>query len=447
MKQPTHRGISFGTVVMLAVTLMVSVGSAVILPRLMGRADIDFDAVRALSGLELGDALPALALSDIPISDATDVPLATPTPEAAVPTEIPATAVPTATPVPGGSFTLTIGGSVNIEDNIRKSAYYSDSGKYDFAEIMMLLRDEMRSDLTLVTLENLTDSSEKVSALNAPEAVMDMLAQTGVDVVALGFPKAYDKGMDGLQATIAAARDRGLTTLGAYADQADADSLRMFTIDNVNVAFLHYTSSISATGKKAMNADGASWAVPLTQTGNSADKMLQDIRNARQNGADVVIVSLNWGSQSAAKPTTAQQNLAQQIADAGADVIVGAGSRVVQPVTWLTAKGEDGSIRHTLCAWSLGSLINDSRKDGNVCAMLLQLQIAFDGDSISFEKVCYTPTYIWRYKQDGAYQYRIAVSDQTPPDGMSDEQAGYMDKALRNIRKYLDDSPVTLRER
>ena len=432
---------------MLAVTLMVSVGSAVILPRLMGRADIDFDAVRALSGLELGDALPALALSDIPISDATDVPLATPTPEAAVPTEIPATAVPTATPVPGGSFTLTIGGSVNIEDNIRKSAYYSDSGKYDFAEIMMLLRAEMQSDLTLVTLENLTDSSEKVSALNAPEAVMDMLEQAGVDVVALGFPKAYDKGMDGLQATIAAARARGLTTLGAYADQADADSLRMFTIDNVNVAFLHYTSSISATGKKAMNADGASWAVPLTQTGNSADKMLRDIRNARQNGADVVIVSLNWGSQSAAKPTAAQQNLAQQIADAGADVIVGAGSRVVQPVTWLTAKGEDGSIRHTLCAWSLGSLINDSRKDGNVCAMLLQLQIAFDGDSISFEKVCYTPTYIWRYKQDGAYQYRIAVSDQTPPDGMSDEQAGYMDKALRNIRKYLDDSPVTLRER
>ena len=77
--------------------------------------------------------------------------------------------------------------------------------------------------------------------------------------------------------------------------------------------------------------------------------------------------------------------------------------------------------------------------------MLLQLQIAFDGSTISFEKVCYTPTYIWRFKQDGQYQYRIAVSDQLPPDGMSDDQAGYMEKALRNIQKYLDDSPVTLR--
>ena len=126
-------------------------------------------------------------------------------------------------------------------------------------------------------------------------------------------------------------------------------------------------------------------------------------------------------------------------------MIVGAGSRVVQPITWLTSRQEDGSIRHTLCAWSLGSLLNESRKDGNVLGMLLQLQISFDGDSLSFEKVCYTPTYIWRYKQDGQYYYRIAVSDQPAPDGMSDEQAGYMEKALRNLKKYLGDSPVTLR--
>ena len=77
--------------------------------------------------------------------------------------------------------------------------------------------------------------------------------------------------------------------------------------------------------------------------------------------------------------------------------------------------------------------------------MLLQLQISLDGGVLSFEKVCYTPTYVWRFKQDGKYQYRIAVSDQTPPDGMSDDHIGYMEKAYRNLQKYLGDSPVTLR--
>lgn len=447
MKKP-NRGVSFGTVFMLSVTVLVVGLSAAILPRLLGTADFSVDVSGVFAALTLDDSLPALSLSNIPITDATVLPVAdatiAPTSTPSAPT---ATPVPTPTPVPGGTVTLTIGGSVNIDDAIRKSAYYSESGKYDFTEIMALLRDEMQSDLTLMTLENITFDAQKVSALNAPSAVMDMLDAAGVDIVALGHPKAYDKGSEGLLATIEAAQKRGMTTLGAYATQDDADNLRLFTVDQVDVAFLHYTESISNTGKKAIRSEAASYALPTTLDGGVPDAILADVRNARANGADIVVVSLNWGTVSASKPTAAQKKLAQQLADAGADVIVGAGTRVVQPITWLTAKNADGSIRQTLCAWNLGSLINESRKDGNVVGMLLQLQISFDGSVLSFEKVCYTPTYIWRYKQDGQYQYRIAVSDQAPPDGMSDDQAGYMEKAYRNIQKYLDDSPVTLREK
>lgn len=441
----THRGVSFGTVLMLSVTVVVIGLSAAIMPRLLGKADFRVDVSGVISALTLHDSLPSLAMSDIPISDATEAPAATAVPQVTASAVPAATPVPTPTPVPGGTVTLTLGGSVNIDDAIRQSAYYSDSGKYDFTEIMSLLRDEMQADLTMVTLENVTYDDAKVSAVNAPSVVMDMLANAGVDIVALGYPKAYDKGNEGLWATIDAAQQRKLTTLGAYATQDDADKLRMFTVDQVDVAFLHYTEAISSTGKKAINSDGAGYALPLIQEDGSTAAMLSDVRNARAAGADIVVVSLNWGKVSASKPTTAQKNLAQELADAGADVIIGAGSRVVQPVSWLTSKGSSGEIRQTLCAWSLGSLINESRKDGNVVGMLLQLEIAFDGSGLSFKKVCYTPTYIWRYKQDGQYQYRIAVSDQAPPDGMSDDQAGYMEKAYRNIQKYLADSPVTLR--
>lgn len=437
------RGVSCGTVFMLSVTVAVVGLSAVIFPRLLGAADFHVDVSGVFSALTLNASLPALEKNDIPISDATPPP----TPPAQTGAAVSQTATPppaptaTPTPEPGGAFTLTIGGSVNIDDAIRQSAYYSESKKYDFTEIMALLRNEMTSDLTLLTLENLTNDDRKVSALNAPSAVMDMLADAGVDIVALGFPKAYDQGGEGLSATIAAAQERGLTTLGAYASQADASTARVFTVDGVKVAFLHYTQSLSTTGKKALSADGAAYALPLIDVSGT---MLAEVRSARQS-ADVVVVSLNWGKTSASKPTAEQKTLAQQLADAGADIIVGAGTRVVQPVTWLTAKDENGSIRHVLCAWGLGSLLNESRKDGNVVGMLLQLQLSFDGKALSFEQVCYTPTYIWRFKQDGQYQYRIAVSDLPAPDGMSGEQAGYMEKAYRNIQKYLDDSPVRLR--
>ena len=439
----THRGVSFGTVFMLAVTIVVTGLSASILPRLLGTADLHMDTA-ALSALTLDGAIPALALSDIPINDAVPEPSATPEPSDSA-TQAP-TPVPTPTPFPGGTVTLTLGGSINIDDAVRKSAYYSESEKYDFTEIMALLEEEMSSDLTMVTLENITSSDHQVSALNAPPVVFDMLASCGVDIVALGYPKAADKGLDGLRTTVAEAQERGLVTFGTYASETDAATLRLFTIDGVKVAFLHYAESVTAAGKKAISGERAEYALATTHISGSEAAMLADIRDAR-DAADVVIVSLNWGKVSAAKPTAAQQTLAQQIADAGADVIVGAGTRVVQPVTWLTSKDADGSIRQTLCAWNLGSLLNESRKDGNVLGMLLQLQIFFDGQSLSFEKVCYTPTYIWRYKQDGQYQYRIVPSDQPAPDGMSDDQIGYMQKAYKNIQKYLGDSPVTLREK
>ena len=77
--------------------------------------------------------------------------------------------------------------------------------------------------------------------------------------------------------------------------------------------------------------------------------------------------------------------------------------------------------------------------------LLLQLQISWDGQNISFGQVSYTPTYIWRQKVDGAYQYRVVASDQSAPNGMSEEQQGYMAKALRTIQNALADSPITIR--
>ncbi len=441
MNQPPYRGISMGTVFMLLLTAAVLVCCALIFPKLMGTADLDMDVGGMLAALTLEADVPELAMHDIPIVHVTPAPTSSDTPEATATPSPEPTPEPTATPFPGGKVTITIGGSVNIDDAIRKSAYYSDSGKYSFDEMLSLLTEELQSDLTILPLENITNSAAKVSELNAPAAVMDMLKSVGVDVVTLGFAKAADNGLEALHTTISEANARKLVSLGAYADPEDASRLRMFTYDHVNVALLHYTHNLSSAGKKNLDAADAAWALPEVE----AAVIAADVLRAREEGAHVVIVSLHWGKASSSKPNSEQKALAQIIADAGADIIVGSGTRVVQPVSWLTSKDESGNIRHTLCAWNLGSILNESRKDGNVAGALLQLQLSFDGTQISFARVNYVPTYIWRYQMDEAWQYRVAVANQTPPDGMSDEQAGYMEKAFRNIQKVFDGSPATLR--
>ena len=437
-----HRGISLGTYVMLGVTGAVLLGCFLILPGLLGQARGTVDVRQVLSIFQT-DGMPSLTLSDIPITrgDSTgNLPAPEPTQP---PAETAVLVIPSATQAPkqGGTVTLTLGGTVDMDDAVRKAGYYSDSQKYDFTEMLALLQDEMTGDITFLTLENLIQPEVKVSALNAPDAAAELLRTTGVNLVAVGFPKVYDKGADGVRTTLEALHDRNLLTIGAYNTQEEANAICIRTLDNVPVAFLHYTEALSGTGKKAMKSSGASYAVPLANT----ETISADIRRAREQGAAVVVVSLNWGTSGTSKPTNAQRKLAQAIADAGADVIVGAGTRVVQPVTWLTHKNADGTAAQTLCAWSLGSLLNESRKDGNVAGMLLQLQISWDGQNISFGQVSYTPTYIWRQKVDGAYQYRVVASDQSAPNGMSEEQQGYMAKALRTIQNALADSPITIR--
>ena len=442
-RQPKKRGVSFGTIVMLVLTAVVAGGMLHLLPRLLGENDIQFDTSKVLEALNLGDAIPALSLSEIPLINS---PQEAPTEAPGVislPQEMPqATALPTeaptATPVVGGTFTLTLGGSVNMDDGVRQSGYYSDAKKYDFSETLSLLSGEMQSDLTMLTLENIVMPDAKVSALITPAEIMKTLKDVGVDVVALGFSQAYDQGLKGVSSTVAAARQARLTTLGAYESAEDAADLRIMTLQNVRVALLHYSETLSSKGRTAMKKDGGSFAVPLLDIAS----VQADIAAAKAKGAQVIVVSIDWSSVTKSTPSKNQTAMAQEIAEAGADVIVGTGTGVTQPVTWLTAGN-----RRVLCAYSLGSLLNEGRKDGNVASLLLQLTITCDGaGNVSFDRVAYTPTYIWRYRMDSKYYYRVVASDREPPMGMGDDQTGYKDKAFTNIRKTLgEDTPLTIR--
>lgn len=452
-----HRGVSLGTIVMLGLTILVLIAFGVILPKLMGRANLRIEDQAMRSSVNMNDSLPVVAMADIPIANATVVPpmeteaavFATAEPEntkAAAQSDA-ATASPA--PVTGGTVNLTFAGSIVMDDLTRKSGYYADSGKYDYSENLSLIADELKSDLTFATLEAVIDPDGNVRQLpNAPDTAMDMLSSAGIDLLALGYSRAGELGLSGIRSTIAEAQKRELATIGIYASEEDAQRLRIYTVNNVRIAYLHYADAASSTSQKKLKSDSAQYALPTVNVSSGAAAIAADITRARANGADIVIVSLNWsGTASFSTTTTKMKSFVQALADAGADVIVGAGTKAVREVTWLVGKRADGTTRQTLCAWSLGSLLNGGRNDGNVTGMILHLQLSYNGSSVSFERVTYTPTYIWRYKQDDQYRYRVIASDLPMPDGMDNAQAGYAEKSLANLQKTLGDSPVTIRTR
>lgn len=453
-RERAHRGVSVGTVAMLCITCVVVVAFSLVLNKLNGSNYIHIDTDKVLQALSLGDLLPELSLNEIPISTpqaTTALPSQTVSPESpqtAAPIQT-VQALPTATPTPppGDSITMTFSGSIIVDTELRQANYYSESKKYDFTELLTLVKDDISADFSMVTLENTTDGASKLSDNNTTADVLPMLTGANVGAVALGYRQAYDLGFSGLNATVSAAQQQGLMTLGAYADEASADvSQRMMTLNGIKVAVLHYTDVLSDKGTRTMKKDGNSFAVALDAVNDGADAIQTDISAVRAQGAQVVIVSLSWGSTGKTAPTSKQTAFAQQLANAGVDAIIGTGSKVIQPSVWLTGNLADGTTKQVLCVYSLGSLLNSSRTNANVAGMLLHLHISYDGQHVTLDEASYTPTYIWRYKQDGRYYYRVVPSNQPAPGGMENNQQESMARALQNVQKYLgEDSPLRLR--
>ena len=334
------------------------------------------------------------------------------------------------------SFTLTAAGTCAVEPDMRRSGYVNDTKKYDFTDLMMLLRGELRADVNTVFLENILNDDWKVSATVVPACAADMLKAAGFDTVLCGFSGAWEKKGEGIAPTRAALEERGLTPLGIY--ESEEQTGRVVTVNGIRVAFLQYTATIPASTRRTMEKADADGEVPPAEIG----RITSDIQRAREDGAEVVVVFLNWGKEGGKTPDKSQRALAQQVSDAGAHLIIGSGSRTPQAAEYLTS----GS-RQTLCIWSLGTLLSDKRTSIiRIASYLAHVTIVCGADgSVRVENPEYTPLYTWKYHQDGKDYYRCVKAGPEAPDGMDSEQQKSMNKAAATVEQVLADTPLQLR--
>ena len=442
MKNRDKKPFSVGTVVMTAVSCLVILGFIYVLPKLSAGNEIkltQLDFSELLSIENKGPETDLNGTGGLP-ENRTDTDTAAE--KEGNSNEKPSAPTPSPTPaVRGGNVTMTFGGAVAIETKVRQAAYLSDSKQYDFSDLLRLISPYTDSDINCVFAENLLLDDQKVNTLIVPSCAADAFRSAGIDTVCLGFPKVYDKGADGLDATVTALSEYGLNIRGAYDREPTDPAGELISVGNVKVAILQYTSMLSETGKKLVKKTGETWAVPEADP----DRIAEDIAAARKHGADIVAVCLNWGEAGNKTPGKKQKTLAQSVAESGADLIIGAGSRVVQNIEYLTVKRDDGTERPVLCAWSLGSLICEHNNANRTAGILLKLEMNCDADgNVTVKTAGYIPTYVWQYKQDGMLYYKTVAADRNYPDGLSASDTKAMDKAAVIIGTALTGSPVGL---
>ncbi len=423
MRKDAKGRMSAGTIVMLSLTLIVLAGFLFLWFYLSAGNSSELNGIRP-------------EYTDPPLY--TDIPEKLP--ETSFPESSPApTTAPAAaeTPVPEDSrktFTLTAAGTVALEGEIRKNSYYSEAKQYDYYDIMMLLKKELQSDLNIVFLENLLTDEGKTNDVTASGAGAAMLKAAGFNTAACGFSKAWDKQEDGIAATGKLLEENGIHPVG-ISTKEHPDPGRTAEFNGIRVALLQYTDTIPAAARKKMVKSGQENLIPEADP----ERIAADTEKARRQGCELVIVLLNWGKPGKA-PDKNMRAKAQQIADAGADLIIGCGSRIVSGADMLTSG--DGK-RQVLCVWSLGTVLGGNRSSiSRIAGMLLQVTVCQENGKTEIRDACYIPVYTWKYRQDSRYYYRCLAADREVPDGMDAEQQKMMKKAADTVRKAMKDSPL-----
>jgi poly-gamma-glutamate capsule biosynthesis protein CapA/YwtB (metallophosphatase superfamily) len=235
---------------------------------------------------------------------------------------------PTATPeADPGPITLAFAGDIHFEAQLRSRL---DDPATALAPIAPQLS---AADLTVVNLETSIGSGgqpePKRYTFQAPPQTFEALAAAGVDVVTMANNHAMDFGTGGLADTLAAiAAGPPLSVVGIGADADAAFAPAVVDVRGTTVAVIGAHSADDPTADPT-----AHWAAaadtPGVAVARDPTRLVQAIRDARA-AADVVVVFMHWGVQGDRCPSNSQVATAQQVSDAGADVVVGSHAHVVQ---------------------------------------------------------------------------------------------------------------------
>ena len=191
------------------------------------------------------------------------------------------------------------------------------------------------------------------------------LYRAGVRVFSLSNNHTYDKGASGIAATLRfwGSMPEDVVTIGLWKGESDYGHIPLQTVNGVTIAYLSYTEH---TNGIPQNSSMQANVIYTSQT----DVIEQQVKAARQL-ADFVVVGVHWGVENSHAIADPQRTLAQNLADWGADLIVGTHPHVLQNAQWLTAA--DG--RKVFTAYSLGNFISTQEKPNQLVGAILSVQL------------------------------------------------------------------------
>jgi len=207
---------------------------------------------------------------------------------------------------------------------------------------------------------------------NSPTEVGDTMLDLGFNLFSHSNNHALDQGAQGINATLdywdsKEGLDEDFLVTGLFRDEDDMNRIRVMEKNGISLALVAFTEHTNGLKLLAASENKIIYT--------SETEIVKDqIQKAREQ-ADIVVVSVHWGIENSHEVTDSQRELAQQMFDWGADIILGTHPHVLQPIEPLASS--DGK-RKGYVIYSLGNFISAQDVGDNLVGGILNFTISKD---------------------------------------------------------------------
>lgn len=284
---------------------------------------------------------------------------------------------------------LCVGDLMALGAQINKAR---DGSEYDFEYVFENVEEYISgADLAIGNLETQVAGKSYgytqvgvpgTPVLNAPEEYLEAVKHAGFDVLVTANNHSMDKGTQGLINTVNKIKDYGFATTGMFAEKDSDDRLLIQEVNDIKIGILSYTDLLN-TG---LDAEG------LSERLNRYSESLvsEEIAAIKEKGAEFVIVYIHWGKENVNEQNAKQEKMAQFIANAGADMIIGSHPHALQPIETITT--EDG--REVIVTYSLGNFVSSMPREMNKESVMITFTLKRDKwGKVTVEAFKHLPVY------------------------------------------------------
>jgi poly-gamma-glutamate synthesis protein (capsule biosynthesis protein) len=207
---------------------------------------------------------------------------------------------------------------------------------HDFTQVLAAVRARVSAaDLAICHMETpLAEPSGPFTGwpnFSVPPALADAAAWAGFDTCSTASNHSLDTGVEGIARTLDNLDRVGLRHTGTARTAAEHQRPNVMDVDGVKIGQLSYTLSFNDIPLPPERP----WAANLID----ADAILAEARRARAAGAEIVILSMHWGTEYQNEPNADQVDLASRLLSSpDIDLIIGHHAHVVQPFEKVGAK-------------------------------------------------------------------------------------------------------------